>query len=58
MNNLEYCTWAMDAVQGYYDKLLIIETNNPYTSLRGKGGQFAWCLDELMEWTRMKEQFK
>ena len=58
MNNLEYCTWAQDEVQCYYDKLLIIEADNPYTSLRGQGGQFAWILEELMEWARMKDEYK
>ncbi len=52
----EYCTWARDAVENYYNKLLTIEAEYPHTDLRMKRGQIAWTYKELTEWTaRIKE---
>ena len=56
MNNLEYCTWAYNAVQSYYDTLLNLEHDYPYTDLRMTRGQIAWTIEEMDMWEATIEE--
>ena len=58
MNNLEYCTWAMNAVDAYYGKLLKIGMKYPHTNLVMIDGQIDWTLAERDMWEAKMETYR
>ena len=58
MNNRDYCTWAMNAVDAYYGKLLKIGLEYPHTNLVMPEGQIDWTLKERDMWEEKREQYR